>query len=67
MTTAQSLVTDAYIESRVSSSIDGPNPEELVVGLRFLNRIVSRLSTKNVLIPANTPESFSVTASAGVS
>jgi hypothetical protein len=62
MTTAQTLITDAYIESRVSDATDGPESEELTVGLRFLNRIIGRLSTRNILIPYSTTESFSVDA-----
>jgi hypothetical protein len=63
MTTAQTLITDAYIESRVTDSIDGPETNQLTVGLRFLNRIIARASAKNILIPYSTSENFSVTTS----
>lgn len=63
MTTAQTLITDAYAESRVADIIDGPGSEQSTVGLRWLNRIIARLSTKGILIPYSTSENFSISSS----
>lgn len=63
MTTIQTLITDAYVESRVTDSIDGPGTEQLTVGLRWIKRIIARLSTKNILIPFSTSENFSISGS----
>lgn len=63
MTTIQSLITDAYIESRVTDSIDGPESSQLTVGLRWLKRIIARLSTNQIYIPYSTSENFSITTS----
>ena len=63
MTTAGTIVIDAFIEARISDPVDGPSTEEAVVGLRFLNRIIGRLSTQNILLPYSTSESFNITSS----
>lgn len=58
MTTAQTLINDAYIEARVVDTVDAPDANQLSVGLRFFNRIIGRLSVKNALIPYSTSENF---------
>lgn len=63
MTTAQTLITDAYTESQVVDPVDGPDGNQSVLGLRFLNRIIGRLSTQGVIIPYSTSESFTADAS----
>jgi len=62
MATAQTIVTDAYIESQVVDPVDGPDGNQSTLGLRFLNRIIARLSTQNIILPYSTSESFSTTA-----
>ena len=62
MATAQTLITDAYIESQIVDPVDGPDGNQSTLGLRFLNRIIGRLSTQEVIIPYSTSESFSTTA-----
>lgn len=62
MTTAQQIITDAYIEAQVSDLVDGPDADESVIGLRWLNRIIATLSTKNTLIPYSTSENFAITS-----
>ncbi len=63
MATAQTLVTDAYIESQVVDPVDGPDGSQSSLGLRFLNRIIGRISVAGIVIPYSTSESFTATAS----
>lgn len=65
MTTAQVMITDAYIEAMVVDPVDGPDATQSNLALRFLNRIISRLSVHDVLIPYSTSESFTVSAGTG--
>lgn len=63
MTTVRTIIQDAYIEARVSDLIDGPTSTEESIGLRWFNRMIGLLSTKNVFIPYTTSENFSITSS----
>jgi hypothetical protein len=62
MTTAQQIITDAYHEAQVIDEIESPNGSQSSRGLRWLNRIVSLLSNKNVSIPYSTSENFEVSS-----
>ena len=62
MATAQTLITDAYTEAQIVDPVDGPDGNQSTLGLRFLNRIIGRLSTQEVIIPYSTSEAFSTTA-----
>lgn len=61
MTTAQTIVNDAYIEAKIANPIDGAESSDLTVGLRYLNRIIEHLSVENISIPYSTSENFSIT------
>lgn len=60
MTTVNTLISDALID------LGKLNPEEtapaidLVYGLRVLNRLIAKFTTRNLLIPYTTSESFSL-------
>ena len=63
MTTAKTIVDDAWIESRIATADIAATSNQETIGLRFLNRIIARLSAKKINIPYSTSESFSITAS----
>lgn len=63
MTTIQTLITDAYIESRVNDAVDAPETPQYTVGLRWLKRLIARLSVNGMYIPYSTSENFSISSS----
>lgn len=63
MTTAQEIITDAFIECRLADSLVSPTTAQSTIALRFLNRIISRLSMQGVNIPFSVSENFSISGS----
>lgn len=60
MTTAQTLIDDAFREARIITDAVSPTTSQRDMGLRFLNRIIGRLSAMRMTIPYSTSESFSI-------
>lgn len=65
MTTANTLIRDAYFAARITDLVDGPDGNQSVYGLRVLNRIIDDLSVEDMLIPYRTSENFSITTASG--
>ena len=62
MTTTQTIITDAYFEARVIGERSAADGNQSKRALRWLNRMVSLLSTEGVMIPYSTSENFSITS-----
>lgn len=63
MTTANTIIRDAYFAARITDLVDGPDGNQGVHALRLLNRIIDDLSTEDIVVPYRTSEDFSITTS----